>query len=402
MIQSIEFENYRIFATSQHLKLAPITVIFGKNNSGKSAVLKLPLLIESAFTAKNNGEVFAKSINELELCNERRDVVYGKANKAVKITLHSDEGDVLTFSFYVDTLLKDRETHLESWMLTTSDGRALSVRLNDQNQLCDEGGNIVAFCGIRPQIKDGYSWLDDALSRFRSQMEYLGPIREAPVRDYRLSDSHDDYVGPKGEHAYDFLIEDLIKKDGKLLEKVSTWYERNFDGWKIAVDQSNAPVYYIEMQYGNLKNNILDTGTGIVQSLPVLISVARETNGPRLWIGEETETHMHPDAHAEMVGFMAQEVMSDPNKRLLVETHSSNLILRLRRMVAEGTLRKDDVALYYVKFNADKASSVLQLVDINEDGSVSDWPLDVFGESYKETFKLRSAQLKYHANESWD
>jgi predicted ATPase len=55
-----------------------------------------------------------------------------------------------------------------------------------------------------------------------------------------------------------------------------------------------------------------------------------------------------------------------------------------------------------VKFNADKASSVLQLVDINEDGSVSDWPSDVFGESYKETFKLRSAQLKYHANESWD
>jgi predicted ATPase len=401
MIQAIEFENYRIFATPQHLRLAPITVIFGKNNSGKSAVLKLPLLIESAL-AMRNGEVFAKSFHELALCNERRDVVYGKANKAVKITLHSDMGDVLTFSFFVDAMQKDRETHLESWTLTTSVGNTLSVQLDDQNRLCDEDGNEVAFSGIRPQVKDKYPWMDEALSRFSSQVEYLGPIREAPARDYRLHDNHEDYVGPKGECAYDFLIEDLVKKEGKLLEKVSAWYEHNFDGWKIAVDQSNAPVYYIEMQYGNLRNNILDTGTGIVQSLPVLISVARETEGPRLWIGEETETHMHPDAHAEMAGFMAHEVMEDSDKRLLVETHSSNLILRLRRMVAEKTLRKEDVALYYVEFDADKSSSALHAVDINEDGSVSDWPSGVFGESYQETVKLRLAQLKNYNDEHRD
>jgi predicted ATPase len=111
---------------------------------------------------------------------------------------------------------------------------------------------------------------------------------------------------------------------------------------------------------------------------------------------------MHPDAHAELAGFMAHEVMEDYNKRLLVETHSSNLILRLRRMVAEKTLRREDVALYYVEFDADKSSSVLHAVDIKEDGSVSDWPSGVFGESYQETVKLRSAQLKNHYDEHRD
>jgi predicted ATPase len=401
MIQEIQFENYRIFATPQRLRLAPITVIFGKNNSGKSAILKLPLLIESAFTM-SSAEVFAKSMHDLTFCNERRDVVYGKANKAVKLTLKSDAGDVLTFSFYVDALLNDRETHLELWQLSASDGHTLTVQQDDRNRLCDEEGHEVTFCGVCPQNLQEQSWVGDVLKRFRNSVEYLGPIREAPNRDYRLHDNHGDYVGSKGEFAYDFLIEDLVKKEGKLLEKISAWYERNFDGWKIAVDQSHAPVYYLEMQYGSLKNNILDTGTGIVQSLPVLISIAREADGPRLWVGEESETHMHPDAHAALAGFMAQEVVTDPHKRLLIETHSSNFILRLRRLVAEKKLKKEDVALYYVAFDADKASSALYPVDIKEDGGVSDWPSGVFGESYQETVKLRTAQHKYHSHESAD
>jgi predicted ATPase len=99
---------------------------------------------------------------------------------------------------------------------------------------------------------------------------------------------------------------------------------------------------------------------------------------------------------------MAQEVVTDPHKRLLIETHSSNFILRLRRLVAEKKLKKEDVALYYVAFDADKASSALYPVDIKEDGGVSDWPSGVFGESYQETVKLRTAQHKYHSHESAD
>ena len=34
MIDSIRFKNYRIFRTEQELHLRPITIIFGKNNSG--------------------------------------------------------------------------------------------------------------------------------------------------------------------------------------------------------------------------------------------------------------------------------------------------------------------------------------------------------------------------------
>lgn len=37
MITDIRFRNYRIFSELQELRLAPITVIFGKNNVEKTA-----------------------------------------------------------------------------------------------------------------------------------------------------------------------------------------------------------------------------------------------------------------------------------------------------------------------------------------------------------------------------
>ena len=47
MINKISFKNYKLFKEKQTLELKPITILIGKNNSGKSAVLKLPVLITS-------------------------------------------------------------------------------------------------------------------------------------------------------------------------------------------------------------------------------------------------------------------------------------------------------------------------------------------------------------------
>lgn len=48
MVYRICFKNYKIFRQWQMLELRPITILIGKNNSGKSAVLKLMTVIEGA------------------------------------------------------------------------------------------------------------------------------------------------------------------------------------------------------------------------------------------------------------------------------------------------------------------------------------------------------------------
>ena len=69
MLKSIKFSNYRIFNSEQVLDLAPITVIFGKNNTGKSALLKLPLLIKSGFN-NDPKELFPRAYKGVQICND--------------------------------------------------------------------------------------------------------------------------------------------------------------------------------------------------------------------------------------------------------------------------------------------------------------------------------------------
>ena len=52
MINKISFKNYKLFKEKQTLELKPITILIGKNNSGKSAVLKLPTLIEGSLSGE--------------------------------------------------------------------------------------------------------------------------------------------------------------------------------------------------------------------------------------------------------------------------------------------------------------------------------------------------------------
>lgn len=370
--------------------MAPITVLFGKNNSGKSAVLKLPILLESALKCTSN-EVFSKYYNEVLLCNELRDIVYNKANRAVSIEASSHEGDILSFSFYVDMTDRQKKTHIETWKLTNKNGLVMECCHNDIGNMVDKDGKPVTFIGINPQGVDD-EWIKESLSHFMITNDYITHVRKLPGRDYRLNESQNELMGLKGDNAYDFLIRDVVDGNGILLRKVSDWYEKVFDGWKINVDQSRYPAYSIELQNQNVKNHIIDTGAGIGQSLPEIIAISKKCDGIWQFILEEPETHLHPAAHAEMAEFMAKEVIADRNKHIMVETHSLNFILRLRTLVASGVLNSDDLAMYFVEYNSVNGASTLNKVEVYPDGSVSEWPDNVFNESYREAVLLHNAQ----------
>ena len=64
MIKKIGLENFRVFKDYTEFELAPITVLTGTNNSGKSSFLKLLDLLKSNFsTIKNFDELNFESGN---------------------------------------------------------------------------------------------------------------------------------------------------------------------------------------------------------------------------------------------------------------------------------------------------------------------------------------------------
>lgn len=361
MNRSFSFTNYRIFADPQELSLAPLTVIFGKNNVGKSALLKLPVMINNILNHAGEGELFEKSSDGLRICEDYRDVVYGKGSRAVGLGIKTDEASV-QIEFFIEKSGKPR-THLEEFKATLYDG------------------TVIQSLGKLP-------------SSLRFDIEYLKSIRDYPKDGYFSMSTTENEAISGGLFAYRRLVDDIQNHDGKLLEEISKWYQDTFDGWTVEVDASRDPVYSLVLRHGGITNNIIDGGAGIAQSLPVIVSAASEVTNPKLFIYEEPETHLHPEAHGEMAQFIArQAIKSKGLKTFLIESHSINFIIRLRTLVASGKLPKEALALYYTEFDSLEHKSSLRKVSVHSDGTVSGWPENVFKETLEETLALRRAQL---------
>lgn len=380
MYKKILFERYKIFKTPQELCLKPITILFGKNNSGKSSILTLPQLISNSFNA-NGVEVVDRDFRQKELFSEYKDLIYGRANRAIQISL-SNDADQLSYSFFIDDT-KDVKSHLETWCL--SENNVLIYQWTDDK--FDDTSNL--FSGIVPlkapeNIKQKVTSLDYFI-------DYIGNIRHIVERDMRIG-TLSEYSGWSGEKGYDYLLKDSLTTSRDLIEKVSKWYERTFPGWKLDVDASTQPVYHVILDNGELSINIADAGFGIRQSLPIVIRANRSCVRPTLIILEEPEAHLHPAAHGNLGELLVDSILEDVNKSYLVETHSFNFILRIRALIAQRKITPDKVALYYVDYNAEDKSSNLQNVLIDEEGNVDSWPQGVFEETYDEVVNIRKNQ----------
>jgi predicted ATPase len=90
---------------------------------------------------------------------------------------------------------------------------------------------------------------------------------------------------------------------------------------------------------------------------------------------------------------LAKEAVADSNKAIMVETHSQNLMIRLRTLIAKGELKREDVALYYVDYDQASFKSNLREVTIKENGEVENWPEHMFKETLNEALALRNAQM---------
>lgn len=394
MIDIIRFKNYRIFRTEQELHLQPITIVFGKNNTGKSAILKLPILIENML--ENEGkEIISDSFGMGPvLFTELRDVVYGKATKAIELGISNESlSTSLDLSFFVDSTVKPN-SRIEKCRIV--DGDIIHQLQWETDGLYHVDGSLdvvnIDFNGIKPINHNQEELFKNVIEKLYFSTDYIGSLRELPQIDLRMQSSVSSKSGITGINNYQKLIADALGEN-IFAEKVGKWYKDNFDGWFLKVDKSRLPVIHLELEKNGIHTNITETGMGIMQSLPIVIRACLPCKEPTLISIEEPEAHLHSSAHASLGELIAMSVKEDINKHYLIETHSKNFILRLRRLIANKQLDIDDVALYYVDFDEKNAYSSLRKINISSDGSVDFWPNRMFDESLQETLAIRTIQL---------
>jgi len=373
MVNKIKFKNFKIFKDWQTLELRPLTILIGKNNSGKSAVAKLPTLLSGSLSGTFSTPL--KPENErIKLGLSYEDLVYNRYPADSLGFEISTETETINVSLYGD---RSGKVHFSEFSYNKEKKFDLST---------------TKFKGFVPNKK--------LFKTLNLEFDYIGPFRKIPSPYFQNSVHEFDKIGIEGENAYPILIQN---NEEEMFNKISNWYKINFEGWGLKVSPISGLVqtYEISLENIGLKPiNIVNVGQGIHQVLPLIVRSYMPTDKETLIIIEEPETHLHPAAHGNLAQRFAESYLEDNNKSYLLETHSQNFVLRMRRLVAEKVIKKEDLAIYYVDFDKDKKESSLKFIEIDENGGIpnNDWPTGVFNETSLETRAIYNAQLNDKQN----
>ena len=105
---------------------------------------------------------------------------------------------------------------------------------------------------------------------------------------------------------------------------------------------------------------------------------------------EQPEAQLHPTAQLELGELLSPTYGSKESKLAsIIETHSDNILLRLRRLMARGDLSHEDVSVAYFTFDEESNMPTVNNLDINEDGTMQPGlPMEFFGRNVIEGIRM--------------
>lgn len=207
---------------------------------------------------------------------------------------------------------------------------------------------------------------------------YLPGLRGNPERFYNLTNAGPWYPGRFEHYAASIINEWQETKNERLKTLGDALHVLGLTG---KVSTQKVGDVGIEVQVGRLLStkademdmvSIADVGFGVSQVLPVLVAVIVAEPGQLVYI-EQPELHLHSRAQVALA-----QVLADAAKRgvrVVVETHSSLLLLGAQTLVAEGDLSPELVKLHWFTRREDGVTEVAS-TDLDKAGTYGEWPLD--------------------------
>ncbi|OZV83111.1 hypothetical protein CA850_06335 [Micromonospora echinospora] len=417
-LRKIVLENYRCFRDRQEIELAPVTVVLGKNNSGKSVLTRAPLVIATGLNTTSSAPLDLDSLDPQPV-DGFADLIFEQSPHGrfrIGVEVDGRDGfsleatiqnlDDLRTAFVRDLTLRNKNLDLSLAWTGASSG---SDRFDYQLSLAGQEPVVrpMIFHGLVPMQLKGYLGPGMSIRDFGTisppeltlgQVRYLSSFRQRPERQHRLPLGTPGAIGEQGQGVAGLLADDQARRNGELLARVNEHLQLIVPGWRIEEIESGPLWSTVLTREGSpVRVNLADAGTGLSQVLPIIVQCASDGLYGRkaaLQIVEEPEMHLHPAAHAELADVYLRTAQKT-GTRFLIETHSETLLLRLRRRIAE---QKDgitpDMVKVYVVEQIDGVSTVRQ-VGIDRLGNLDeDWPEGYFSQDYHEVRALAAAQLK--------
>ena len=453
MLNEFTLENFKSWRAIPSMRLSPITGFFGTNSSGKSSILQSLLLLKQTLESADRSLPlhFGSEQDYVEL-GSFRDVIHKHATddplrfafkwdmlETLEIPNPDDptkpplfQGTDMAFSTEIISTEKDKlrvrqfsyEFGGQKFSLTKKDsGNQYQLALARQGEgfrFTRTQGRAwdlpqpVKFHGFPDQAVTYYQnsgFLPDLqrqLEELFSRIYYLGPLREQPKRRYIWSGGDPDDMGRRGERAIDailaaqdrgaYISPGKWKRKKTLEERVAFWLQELglIHSFSVAPIGKGSGLFEVKVKRGPHSADVLitDVGFGVSQILPVLVLCYYVDEGSTILL-EQPDIHLHPSVQMGLADVFI-DVMKNRNIQIILESHSEHLLMRLQRRLAEGALKKENVALYFC--TSGSSSSELNTLELDIFGNITNWPKEFFGGRFGETAATQEAGLKQKLN----
>jgi hypothetical protein len=424
-IREVTLHNFRGFERLEKLRLAPLTFLVGPNSSGKSSVADAILFMaQSGFLSLEatsplwvgplvdlgsfKDTVFRHETSraiEIGVQIAEEPLTLQRSNRAFVRRLAARAGKPIRdpMNVEVGALVKATKSAPEGQLkrLRIQSGVAGSaelVRRAGRSELFD------ARAGDRQAKYDPQPWntparvllsmLDPSVTvppffDFAASVQRVSSARKPPQRTYPRDGGS---AGDQARRLLDGI--DATALEGERRPDLRSALVRGLVALGIAdeLDVARLSDYHTAVHLRDnvtgVVSNLAELGYGASQVLPVLEGCAAPGPGP-LFV-EQPEIHLHPRAQGEL-----SQILCDASRKrqMIVETHSEHMVNRARRLVAEGTMKPEDIVIQYI--DRDEGGSHAVAIGLDDAGDFTrDWPGGFFDERYRETMKIAEAQAK--------
>jgi len=204
--------------------------------------------------------------------------------------------------------------------------------------------------------------------------------RGNPLRTYPGTPIGPEFPGTFQNYLASVIHDWQEKKDARFAQLAGALESLGLT-WKVHVSRVDDTQLGIEV--GRLPHSkrggaydlvsIADVGFGVSQVLPVVVALLAAEKGQLVFI-EQPEIHMHPKAQRQLAHLLADAATR--GARVVVETHSSLLLLGVQALVAKGELPPDMVKLHWFKRDPASGETQISSADLDNAGAFGDWPED--------------------------
>lgn len=398
-------DGYKCFAGPETLTLRPLTLLYGRNSAGKSAVLRaLPILASSVADGARTpwdigderGPGRGSAFRELPWRGHRRvwfrfELCWEQDTKRWRDEYTVEQRE-LDWPVRVRSVKPDIGSAAPSWHLIPADELAsVEYRRSDGG-----AATSLRFEGLIPST-GLHGALDDLAARLRSLrrgVQWLHGNRTGAPRELRLSgEGAPELLEPDGSNA---LVK-LFMEESELLPLVTSFYAQPGIGLDLRFSRVRTDAIQPLMNHPARAEwgiALADVGEGMSKVLPVLVATAAAVRGkgPPIVAIEDPEVHLHDDAQRLLAEHLARLVarpsvtvesgtspmpadeplpqsVATPQRAVsfVLETHSRTFLLAVQNCVKKGILEPSDVQLIWADLQPDGRTSLLP-VELNERG----------------------------------